>query len=353
MSARRIRSTLAALALAVAVAAPTVAVTVASAVPLARGAVDHTDVHGAVATVEGWAWDGSSDVTTVSFTDTVRGTTTVVGSTTTWVQRGDVARAVPGAPRTTGYSVDLTLPDGAHHLCATIGGTTIGCAVVTTKRPTTHDAIGALDSIVRDRDGIRVRGWVWDPDTTAGLDSVVVTDETGRTPIRLAEFGNGITRRDVSRTHPGAYSTTGFDDSVMSGVPGGDRRICVRTGSVEDAAGTPLGCRTVTHVGDPAGRLDTVASYGVGNLTIGGWAFDWSAPSTAVHLYDNGRFLMAVTTSGSRSDVSAAYPGSPSTNAYFVRRTGIASGSHTLCAYAINTPTGNNPQLGCKTVTVS
>lgn len=342
------------LALALALAGSALAAAPASAAPTPRGAFDAVEVHGAVVTVRGWAWAGVEGPSEVHFYDAALGNAWVGKLTTGW-WRADVERAVPGAPADAGFVGEFTLRDGPHTICAyAIGGTNplLGCLSVSSKLPTSHEAIGSFDSIVRDKNGFRVRGWVWDPDTTGGSDSIRVTDETG-TPVYVhGSIGNGEVRRDVSRAYPGAYSTTGFDYSFTYDAIPGDRRICITTGSVGDPPGTRLGCRTVTGVGDPIGSFDEIASYSPGNLYVKGWAFDWSGQDTAVHLYDNGRFLTSLAVSGNRADVSAAYPGSPPSHGWFLFRGQFPKGAHTICAYAINTPVGNNPTLGCKTVTV-
>lgn len=348
------RARVAAAALALALASAAFIAVPASAVPAPRGAFDDIDVHGDVVTVRGWAWSGTAGPTEVHFYDGAAGNAWV-GKLSTSSSRPDVARAVPGAPTDTGFAGTFRVRDGAHRICAyAIGGSNplIGCLAVSSKTPTTHEAIGSFDSIVRDKNGFRVRGWVWDPDTTGGLDSIRVTDETGAIIYSHGSIGNGETRRDVSRAFPGAYSSTGFDYSFTLDAIQGDRRICIETGSYGDPPGTRLGCRTVAAVGEPIGAYDVLTSYFPGNLTIKGWAFDWSGQKTAVHLYDNGRFMVSLDQMGSRADVSAAYPGSNGDNAWFLTLSNASKGTHTVCAYAINTPAGNNPSLGCKTVTV-
>ena len=346
--------TLAAAALALALAVPAVVASPAvAAAPTPRGALDVVEVHGDVVSVDGWAWAGVAGSTEVHLYDQARGFVPL-GKLTTSVDRPDVAAGVPGAPADAGFEGDFRLPDGVHRICAyAIGGSNplIGCRDASTRKITARDVtVGALDAVSRDRDGIRVRGWVWAPQDEDGLGDVTITDETGGTVVELATVSDGVSRPDVNRAFPGAYMTTGYDISLYDGIPQGDRKICASAAS-GGARAVVLGCRTVTGVGDPLGAYDGLVSYQSGQLIANGWAFEWSGQPTSVHLYDNGRFLASVPPTLTRADVIAAYPGSPDANAWFARLS-VPAGSHTVCAYAINTPAGNNPTLGCRTVTV-
>lgn len=345
--------TLAAAVLALVIGAPAViAASAPAAAPAPRGALDLIEVSGDVVSVAGWAWSGVAGPTEVHFYDRAGGSV-YAGKLRTSVSRPDVAAAVPGAPADTGFEGEFRIPDGAHRICAyAIGGANpmIGCLAASTAKVTARDVtVGALDAVSREREGIRVRGWAWAPQDDGGLAAVTVTDETGGTVVELSVVSDGQSRPDVNRAFPGAYMTTGFDMSLYEGIPQGDRKICATAGSGTGARS--LGCRTVLGVGDPVGAYDALVSSRAGQLTASGWAFDWSGQPTDVHLYDNGRFLAAVSPDHSRADVLRAYPGSPDVDGW-ATKVSVAVGSHTVCAYAYNTPDGNNPLLGCKTVTV-
>jgi hypothetical protein len=343
----------AALALAVVGAALVTSPDAFASAPTPRGSLDGVEVYGDTISVDGWAWSGVSGPTEVHFYDQARGATWI-GKVSTSTDRPDVARAVPGAPTTSGFAGEFRLPDGAHRVCAyAIGGTNplIGCLAASTKKRSARDVtVGALDAVSRDRDGIRVRGWAWDPQHDEGLGSISITDETGGAVTELATVADGQPRPDVNRAFPGAYMTTGFDLSLLDGVPQGDRRICASSGA-ETGRPVKLGCVTVAGVGAPFGSYDGLVSSQSGQLVASGWAFDWSGQSTNVHLYDNGRFLASVGPDLHRTDVVAAYPGSPDVNGWSARLT-VPAGTHSVCAYAIGTPAGDNPWLGCRTVTV-
>jgi hypothetical protein len=85
----------------------------------------------------------------------------------------------------------------------------------------------------------------------------------------------------------------------------------------------------------------------VGGFAVGGWALD--ADTTAavgVHVYVDGGFFAAMTAAGDRPDVAQAYP-AYGPNHGFNGAWALGPGMHTICLYAINTPAGPNPSLGC------
>ena len=177
-----------------------------------------------------------------------------------------------------------------------------------------------------------------------------MTDETGGTVQVLTSGQNGLPRPDVNRAFPGAFLTTGYDFPVGS-VEQGDRRICVTAGA-EGAPTVTLGCKVVTGVGDPVGVVDDISSAYKGHLSVRGWVFEWNYSPMTVHVYDNGRILAVLPVNGYRSDVTAAYPDTRPENGFNLLKLDMAKGVHQICVYAINVPAGNNPNLGCRTVTV-
>lgn len=352
-SRSRVWSVLAASACAVIAVVGTLAGPAAAAVRDPLGSLDSLDVRGDVISVQGWAWaPESTGPTTVHFRDASAGYR-FVGSTTTSLPRSDVARHVSGAPDNTGFRAEFRVPDGAHRICAyAIGGTNplLGCRDVSSAATTSLVARGSFDSIVRDHGGYRVSGWLWAPAISDGPANLTISDETGQAATLVGAGSTGERRPDVSRAFPGAPATTGF--SIQVPYPDalvGSRRICVTAADTGSGA-LSLGCRTVDHVGEPLGSFDEAISLGRGNVTLSGWVFDWSG-STSVHVYDNGRFLSRVTPDKYRSDVSAAYPDSPTPNGWF-RMFTVPAGVHSLCVYAINIGPGENPLLSCRTVSV-
>jgi hypothetical protein len=104
----------------------------------------------------------------------------------------------------------------------------------------------------------------------------------------------------------------------------------------------------------PRGSFDQVGA-GVSTITVRGWTYDPSAPTSSinVHVYVDGRYATAVPANQSRPDVAAVYPG-------VGRMTGFngtiaaTPGRRTVCVYAVNTGPGyTNPLLGCRAVNVA
>ncbi len=116
-------------------------------------------------------------------------------------------------------------------------------------------------------------------------------------------------------------------------------------------ATTPWG----NKVESPFGSLDTLTS-GANAVTAAGWSID---PDTSgpidVHLYVDGKWGGSVRADRSRPDVGRVVPGYGDAHGYSLRITNVPAGERTVCAFGINKgPYGDtNPQLGCRTVTVS
>lgn len=103
---------------------------------------------------------------------------------------------------------------------------------------------------------------------------------------------------------------------------------------------------------DPFGKLES-ASVGLSGVRVKGWALD---PDTdgpiPVHFWVDGRSVVAaLTASAQRDDVHAAFP-SFGPDHGFNALIQVPQGTHSVCAYAINTGPGSNQQIGCRFVTV-
>jgi peptidoglycan/xylan/chitin deacetylase (PgdA/CDA1 family) len=102
----------------------------------------------------------------------------------------------------------------------------------------------------------------------------------------------------------------------------------------------------------PFGQYDSATVDDFGNLTMRGWAIDpdTETAQVAVHLYVDGNG-MAVTANESRPDVRVVYPAAGSLHG-FTGTVSVGPGTHTACAYAIDTAVPSmHTDLGCRTVT--
>ncbi len=110
-------------------------------------------------------------------------------------------------------------------------------------------------------------------------------------------------------------------------------------------------------VASPKGNFEAVSSPAVGQIQVRGWAYDpdASADQIDVHIYVGGKNHKVVTAELERKDVAAAFADSDDPGPYHGFDTTFSTslkGKQEVCVYAINVPTGSNPKIGCKTVTV-
>lgn len=106
--------------------------------------------------------------------------------------------------------------------------------------------------------------------------------------------------------------------------------------------------------GSPIGNLE-VASGGDGQIRLSGWTLDPDQQDPIdVHVYVSGGWGGIHLADKSRPDVAAAFPAYFSKAHGFDIRIPYGAGTFDVCAYAIDmTAPGTNPELGCRTVTVS
>ncbi|MCB0995682.1 MAG: hypothetical protein KDB21_11360, partial [Acidimicrobiales bacterium] len=100
----------------------------------------------------------------------------------------------------------------------------------------------------------------------------------------------------------------------------------------------------------PLGFLDSVTGQ-QGQVAVSGWAGDPdSSGDVPIHVYLDGSFAGGAVASGTRFDVSSAFPSLGSTTGFsFV--VPATAGTHSVCVYALND--GPNAFLGCRTTTVA
>ena len=161
--------------------------------------------------------------------------------------RPDVTRAVLTAGPRHGFDHRLPLGSGRRQICVyalNAGGygfrnPLLGCRTVTVPA----DPTGALDAVVTTREGLAVRGWAIDPDTTDAIDVHLYVNGRG-VPLGPAR----APRPDVGAAHPAYGAAHGFDTTV-AGVPTGRLVVCAYGINAPGTPGTNalLGCRSVTR----------------------------------------------------------------------------------------------------------
>lgn len=148
-------------------------------------------------------------------------------------------------------------------------------------------------------------------------------------------------------------------DVVLRGIDGSGRATAVpttgatirRVGGLKSTYFTFLG----SELGNPRGSVDVVGpdrSYS-GQVTVRGWTIDDDAPTTPteVHVYVDGRGVLATRADQPRPDVAAAFPDAGEAHGY-AATIGLAAGTREVCIFAINIGPGENKLLRCTTVTV-
>ncbi|WP_263118992.1 hypothetical protein [Cellulomonas sp. RIT-PI-Y] len=255
--------------------------------------------------------------------------------------------AVHGKGANHGIDTTITLTQGTHQVCLyaidSSGGWNpkLNCVTVTATAANSAP-IGRIDSAVSGMGSISVAGWALDPDTTDPISAQVSVD--GRVVTTVTANGS---RPDVDAVyHQGVNH--GYTATVSATA--GEHQVCVTALDSSGGPSTQVACRTVQVNGLAFGSLDEVSVTSSG-IRARGWAID---PNTTapivVHLYVDGVATSVLTANGTRADVQAAYQMGAAHG--FDTTVVAARGSHRVCAYAIDTWGGTNPEIGCAVVTV-
>ncbi|MFJ3382303.1 hypothetical protein ACIPJ2_18040 [Curtobacterium sp. NPDC090217] len=308
------------------------------------GSVDQSRaVPGGIA-VSGWAIDPDKPTQSIAVHAYVDSQVTVLSAK---ASRADVARVHPEAGAAHGFSATLSTTPGTHKVC--LYGINVGAGANKLLAPCTTytvpgaNPVGSVDSLTATATGISLRGWALDGDTTASIPVHVYVDGVPRVLTANAS------RPDIARVYPAYGAAHGFSSQIS--LRPGPHSVCVyaiNTGAGTD--NTTLKCATVQVGNAPVGSFDTATAV-TGGIRVTGWAFDpdtTAGINVAVYIDGAGRWI---TTGTPRSDVARLYPKAGS-NSGFDTVVPAASGSHQVCAYAIDTNGGDNPLLACKTVSV-
>jgi hypothetical protein len=317
------------------------AVTVRTGSPV--GSLDQIEATPGGVRVRGWTLDGET-------ADALVVRAVVDGATTTFTANGsrpDIAAAFPGSGA--GHGFDLVLPaaSGSHSVCLTAvnagtqGSDTVIGACRTIGLPS-RDAFGSVDAMRTSGAQLTVSGWAIDGSTTGSTYADVYIDGRGH---RLTA---NQSRADVGRAYPAWGSARGFSGTFT--LSDGAHSVCVYAISAT-ASNTTLQCRTVTITNArPIGSLDEMRGVS-GGIAVRGWVIDPdTSGATHADVYVDGRGDR-LTADQTRTDVGQAYPAYGSQHG-FSGTVRAASGTHTVCVYAIDTTGDDNPILACRAVTV-
>lgn len=202
--------------------------------------------------------------------------------------------------------------------------------------PVSHDPVGAVESWTRTADGVAVRGWATDPDTT------------GAVSVRV-KAGDQMVRTTASLAHP-TKGSHGFAGTVP--IPAGATEVCVAVNNVGEGVNRTIGCRALSAIGgSPFGTVD--AAHAVpGGVDVAGWVLD---PDTvdpiSVRVKVDGVLVARLTANQARAEVGAAYPGYGDGHG-FAGTVPADPGRRQVCVVANDVDQGENRLLACRTVQV-
>ncbi|MGY4644148.1 hypothetical protein [Cellulomonas sp. URHB0016] len=273
---------------------------------------------------------------------------TTVSTTTA---RADVGRAYPGTGDQHGYSATLPATPGPHWVCLRTKDpsygvdVSLGCRKATVTAPVDRLPFGNVEALTSKGLTVTFSGWALDPDTAGPIDVHLYVNGAWGGALRTT----GV-RTDVAAAYPGTGDKHGFSTTFTAGP--GTHNVCAYAINTTSSASTSLGCRTVTVANKlPLGNFESLSRVD-SKVTLGGWALD---PDTAgpieVHVYVNGRWGGALTTSLVRTDVGRAYPGTGDLHG-FTTSFVAGPGTHQVCLYAIDTDTRQNTTVGCRSIAV-
>lgn len=312
------------------------------------GTVDEVTAKPGSFQVSGWAIDPDS-AESIAVHVYVNG---IGYATTADRDRPDVAAGLPQFGPRHGYS--LTVPaaaEGVNDVCVyginvgAGGNSLIKCTKVTA---IAGSPIGVLEAAGGVEGGVSLSGWALDPDTAKSIDVHVYVDSVGTALKADAQRG------DVAAVYPAYGAAHGFGATIPAAP--GKHTLCAYAINAGFGGNVQLGCRTVDVPAPvdrgqvPIGVLEDVRVLAT-TVIVSGWALDLDTKLPIQVRIDAAGKSTTVTASGTRNDVGAAYPGYGSAHGFGASLV-LPAGRQEICAYAINTGTGGDTALGCRTVTV-
>jgi hypothetical protein len=322
--------------------------------PAPRGALDSLTAFGDQVLIRGWAVDEDRMTTTLGVHVYVDGR----GRLATTANKPDsrVSQIYPVAGTAHGFADVINLPAGVHRICVyainvgpSVGNPSLGCRTATTGPAASSPRGGITSAVVLGRIAT-VTGWAVDPQAPTSATSVHLRVDG---VVRQAVTAGRATTAVAPYVPFGVNTAHGFQASMA--LPAGAHRVCAYGINVGAGSGNPeLGCASVTVAAaawNPVGHLDAVAVSGR-TVTMTGWAFDHDTGTAPIRvdLYVDGRGARSLTAGADRADIDAAYPGVGPHHGFATQLT-LTSGSHDVCAYAINVGGGTgNVRIGCRTV---
>lgn len=316
------------------------------------GNVDFIGVTGSTLNVSGWAIDPD--------TRSPIDVHVYVDSRLSAVVKADVTRpdldAAFGLGAKHGFTYSRNLTVGQHLVCVYAINTPSGtnpvlgeCRNVHVSAPGVNpQPIGNIDHLSVTGSKLNVSGWALDYDSNYPIDVHVYVNWSLVSVVKANQ-----SRPDIAAAF-GMGDKHGF--SYSQNLPVGNHLVCVFGINTPTGTNPVIGsCQNVTVATPqsrlPVGNIDSVTVSGA-TVKVSGWTVDPdTSNSLDVHVYVDGRYANAIKANQYRPDVDAVYGLGP--NHGFTYTTTLTSGTHSICAFAINQPTGTNPVIAqCQVVTI-
>ncbi len=259
--------------------------------------------------------------------------------------RPDVGAAFPGTGDQHGFELFVPAGAGVHVIC--VYGINVGPganSLLACRKVAVATPFGSVDIAERVPNGVRIAGWVADPDSSSSIDAVVEVAASGRVTVRA-----DIPRPDVERDYPYLGAAHGFDVVLPLPSVSGNIPTCVYglSSGGEPAFGV-IDCRPVLVTQQPYGAVDVIGA-GTNALHVSGWAIDpdTTDPITVgVSIQNVG--VLWVTANLDRPDLAGTAYG---TKHGFAFDLPIPGGVRGVCVAARNAgPGAGDESFGCSTI---
>ncbi|GAB2470371.1 fibronectin type III domain-containing protein [Jatrophihabitans fulvus] len=291
-------------------------------------------------TLSGWAVDPDSSRSQIQVVTSLDGGSAT--TTTASLPRTDVTKALGAYPGNNhGFKVTYPASQGTHRVCATATNIRfgknqpVGCMSVTL-----DDApFGRFDSLAQQGESVALRGWAIDRDKPTSPVTMTMRVDGGA----AQHFAANATRTDVAKVYPGTGSAHGFIRTLSLGE--GKHSVCLSMANVGYGSSRALGCRTVSVNHAPSAALTGLTATRTG-FAYTGWATDPdTTAAVSVRLTVDGR---------TAATVAANKAGGPRPGHAFTGTLPSTSGTHKVCAIAVNRGAGTkNSAASCRTVALA
>jgi hypothetical protein len=242
-----------------------------------------------------------------------------------------------------GFATALPVTSGKHTICA-IGinvdygthNSTPACKTLTFA----FSPLGSYGNLRRTPTGVHIRGWAFDPDTTAPISVGVTLDGKAVDPVRA-----DVPRAVVARRYPRFGSKHGIGATIPA--DDGEHTVCLTATNVNGGADTSLGCKTIDAVDPvvPTAPQNVQATSGYDSATV-----TWQPPASDGGAPETGYVVTAtpggasVTVDGDTTTATVSGLRGNAKYTFAVAATNIAGTGPAATSNQVTTQTGPPPQ---------